>query len=127
MTARNNAVIAGSPKEVRNEDAEWLVYDWRQGQQRPHLPLDRDDVLFSHCDDLRNLYQVMLEHLKERLPRIDTEQLLTDMWAREEDYTSLLGNGIALPHAWTSDVDQTRIVVARPQSDSHMPPHSTTH
>ena len=115
MTARDGSVLPGTPAETHGTDAEWLVYDWRQGQQRLHLPLNREDILFSTCGELKGLYREMLEHLKGRLPDIDTEQILASMWNREEEYTSLLGNGIALPHAWSPDVDRTSVVVARPQ------------
>jgi mannitol/fructose-specific phosphotransferase system IIA component (Ntr-type) len=57
----------------------------------------------------------MLQHVKRQLPRIDPDKLLDEMWKREEDYTSLLGNGIALPHAWSTDFDQTKLVIARPE------------
>ena len=62
------------------------------------------------------LYRELLEHLKRELPAIDVDHLLAEMWKREEDYTSLLGNGIALPHTWSDDVEQATVVVARPQA-----------
>jgi mannitol/fructose-specific phosphotransferase system IIA component (Ntr-type) len=39
------------------------------------------------------------------------------MWKREEDYTSLLGHGIALPHVWTSQVRKSVLMVARPTKE----------
>lgn len=116
ITVRNGAVIVGEPGEIDDGDKEWLVYDWRQGQQRLHLPLDRRDILFSESGELMDLYREMIEHLRQRIPALETENLLADMWSREEDYTSLLGNGIAIPHAWTSAIRQTSVVVARPQN-----------
>ena len=116
ITAREGSLIVGAPSTLESDDTEWLVYDWRQGQQRLHLPLNRQNILFSDCNDLMQLYREMIEHLKQRIPGLATDRLLTDMWSREEDYTSLLGNGIAIPHAWTPVVDQTHVVVARPRN-----------
>jgi len=117
MTARGNpVVIAGTPDAIEDKDVEWLVYDRQQGQQRLTLPLTPENILFSHGSDLKELYHEMLQHVKRQAPQIDPERLLDEMWKREEDYTSLLGNGIALPHAWSSDVEQTRLVIARPET-----------
>ncbi|MEL6106274.1 MAG: cation:proton antiporter [Planctomycetota bacterium] len=121
ITVRDGAVTLGTSLEADAEDTEWLVYDWRQGQQRLHLPLHRENILFSEAEDLRTLYREMIEHLRRRLPGLETDVLLEAMWSREEDYTSMLGNGIAIPHAWTSAVEETSVVVARPQSEITCP------
>lgn len=116
LAARENDVIMGLPSEIQSKDTEWLVYDRRQSRERLPLPLAVENVIFSQCNDLKLLYREMLEHLKRELPAIDVDHLLAEMWKREEDYTSLLGNGIALPHTWSADVDQATVVVARPQA-----------
>ena len=121
VTVRDGTVILGNPGELSDKDSEWLVYDRRQGQQRLHLPLHREDILFSDCGDLKELYREMIEHIRNRIPELNTERLIADMWSREEDYTSLLGNGIALPHAWSPVIDQTQVVVARPKVEVTCP------
>ena len=76
----------------------------RIGQQTGGLPLVPENVIFSEQTNLFELYREMLHHLHRQLPGIDAEQLLVEMWKREADYTSLLGNGIALPHTWSDAV-----------------------
>jgi mannitol/fructose-specific phosphotransferase system IIA component (Ntr-type) len=116
LTARENDVVTGISSEIQSDDIEWLVYDRRQTQERLPLPLAVENVIFSQCNDLKLLYREMLEHLERKLPAIGVDHLLAEMWKREEDYTSLLGNGIALPHTWSADVEQATVVVARPQT-----------
>ena len=116
LTARNQGVIPGVPTSIHEEDSEWLVYDPQQSQQRSPLPLVAENVLFTKGSDLKGVYLEMLEQLKQQWPAINTQQVLAEMWKHEEDYTSLLGNGIALPHSWSDDVEHSSVAVARPQT-----------
>ncbi|WP_182869581.1 cation:proton antiporter domain-containing protein [Rhodopirellula sp. JC639] len=115
MTARGNQVIPGNPHELHKEDVEWLVYDGSGEQDSCVLPLTAENVIFSEQTDLHELYREMLHHLHQQLPGIDPEQMLVEIWRREEDYTSLLGHGIALPHTWSPAVDRATLMVARPR------------
>ena len=117
--------MTGIPSEIHSQDTEWLVYDRQQSQARLPLPLAVENVIFSQCNDLKLLYREMLEHLKRELPAIDVDHLLAEMWKREEDYTSLLGNGIALPHTWSADVEQATVVVAQTASSCDLPTHGS--
>ncbi|MCO8121132.1 cation:proton antiporter [Stieleria sp. TO1_6] len=116
MTARGEGVFPGTPAELQDEDQQWLVYDAQHSGHTIALPLVPKNVLFSSQTDLKELYREMLVHLQRQLPNIDPDRLVTEMWKREEDYTSLLGHGIALPHAWTNQVTQATLVVARPEN-----------
>jgi NhaP-type Na+/H+ or K+/H+ antiporter/mannitol/fructose-specific phosphotransferase system IIA component (Ntr-type) len=116
LTAQDKSVLTGTTPAIESSDREWLVFDRELSQQRLPLPLTVENILFSECNDLQQLYREMLEHLKKQLPAIDAEHLLEEIWKREEDYTSLLGNGIALPHSWSPDVEEANVVVARPQT-----------
>jgi mannitol/fructose-specific phosphotransferase system IIA component (Ntr-type) len=114
LTVRDNSVVFENPVTIHDEDTHWLIYDPDEGQQRCSLPVVRENVIFTDQTQLRELYREMLEHLHTQLLHIDPEKMLADIWEREEDYTSLLGNGIALPHTWTSSVEQATLMVARP-------------
>ncbi len=116
ITARGDKLFPGTPTSLRPEDDEWFVYDPEQVQSTRGLPLVPENVIFSEQTNLMELYREMLYRVHEMLPEIDPQQLLREMWKREEEYTSLLGNGIALPHIWTDAVDQAILVVARPKT-----------
>lgn len=121
MIARNKSLIETAPADIQENDAEWMVFDRQKSQQSVQLPLEPENVLFSECEDLKALYLEMLQHLESQLPKLDPLLMLESMWEREEDYTSLLGNGIALPHAWSPDIQQTKLVVARPVHNVQCP------
>jgi NhaP-type Na+/H+ or K+/H+ antiporter/mannitol/fructose-specific phosphotransferase system IIA component (Ntr-type) len=117
FSAATNDLRIGTPGEVRDEDTAWLVYAPPTEKQRLTLPLTVEDVVFSEQVDLRNLYGEMIEQLRRQIPELDASELLEEMWKREEDYTSLLGHGIALPHVWTSQVRKSVLMVARPTKE----------
>lgn len=121
MIARNKAAIVTAPADIRDDDVEWMIFDRQKSQQSNRLPLEPENVLFSECDDLKTLYLEMLQHLENQLPELDSASMLESMWEREEDYTSLLGNGIALPHAWSADIQETKLVIVRPVREVQCP------
>lgn len=121
FVVRGGKLIPGPPAELHPEDEEWFVYDPEQVQQPGGLPLVPENVIFSAQTNLLGLYRELLQHLHRQLPGIDPEQLLDQMWKREEEYTSLLGHGIALPHIWTSSIEQSVLLVARPQGELQCP------
>ncbi|MCA9140978.1 MAG: cation:proton antiporter [Planctomycetales bacterium] len=112
LTVRNGNLITGTPTTIADQDELWFVYDSLPLQNG--LPLKANNVVFSDARELKELYRAMLYHLQGQLPRIAPEEMLIEIWKREEDYTSLLGHGIALPHTWTDAVDQSTLMVARP-------------
>jgi NhaP-type Na+/H+ or K+/H+ antiporter/mannitol/fructose-specific phosphotransferase system IIA component (Ntr-type) len=116
FAATADGLRIGASKEVQKEDTAWLLYTPPTQSQQLILPLAADDVVFSDLVDLRELYGEMIGHLKDRVPKLDPDELLEEMWKREEDYTSLLGHGIALPHVWTPQVQKSVLMVARPTS-----------
>ncbi|QDV40380.1 K(+)/H(+) antiporter NhaP2 [Stieleria neptunia] len=121
ITVRDGRVVPGDARELHDDDVEWLVYDPRGEQETSVLPLIQENVIFTSQTDLRELYREMLLQLRNQLPGIDAEQMLVEIWRHEEDYTSLLGHGIALPHTWSSAVDRATLMVARPTSPLFCP------
>ena len=113
VTVRGASLLLRTPSQLEPDDSAWLVYDPERAREHIPLPLDPGNVIFSRQPDLQELYREMLQHFAERHPAIDPDRLLVELWKREEDYTSLVGNGIALPHAWSSHVNQPSLMVAR--------------
>ncbi len=101
--------------KLQPDDDQWLVYDPDQGQKKLDFPLDENNVVFSDQTKLSDLYMEMLQHLHQQVPRINPKEMFDEMWKYEEEYTSLLGHGIALPHVRTTAVDDAKLMVARPR------------
>ncbi|MFT5496797.1 MAG: NhaP-type Na+/H+ or K+/H+ antiporter/mannitol [Kiritimatiellia bacterium] len=111
-----DGALTFSPPEEIPEGAEvkTLIYAPRRGQEKPRLPVKPEHVLFSDRTDLLALYKQMLSCIGKEQPTLDLDQILEEMVLREEEYTSLLGHGIALPHAYSEGVSEAILVVARP-------------
>lgn len=116
MTCNQHGVTLGTPSKVGNGDRAWLIYQAESENGKHSIPLSPENVFLTRQDDLLSLYRDMLSRLQSTNSDLPIESLLDDMWRREEDYTSLLGHGIALPHVWTDHVDQSILMVARPQT-----------
>lgn len=103
--------------ESTSEQTRWLVYDDAESRHNLGLPLEPDDVVFSSKESLAEIYSELLCHIRRHQPRIDPALLCDEMCRREEDYTSILGHGIAMPHSWTDAVDRPIVLVARPKKE----------
>ena len=115
LTWNGSSVAFGPPREIRPEDKEWLVYAAGQTVQRYTLPLLRKNVIFTDQSNLYDLYRELLDMFHQQNSRIETEKLLGEMWSHEEEFTSLVGHGIAIPHARTTEIDKSALMVARPR------------
>ena len=122
FSARGASVNPEPTSTQKKEDEVWLVYDPPAGQQDYTLPLKPNNVVFTEQNDLKELYREMLVHLqKQNIPGINPEEMLEDIWKREEDYTSLLANGVALPHTWSPTLKRATLMVARPTTTVRSP------
>ncbi len=111
----DGALSFSLPEEIPEAcEVKTLVYAPRHGEEGSWLPLKPEHVLFSDRTGLIELYQHMLACVGQQQPGLDLDHLLEEMIEREEEYTSLLGHGIALPHAYVQDVEEAMLVVARP-------------
>lgn len=116
LTFSERGVTAGASAEPSRGDCSWLVFHAETELKNNQFPLVRENVIFTDQDVLFDLYREMIGQLQRQNSNIQSECLLEEMWRREEDYTSLLGHGIALPHVWTDQVDQAVLMVARPRN-----------
>ena len=116
LTWDGNGVVLGPPDEIKPGDKEWLVYASGQTVQANTLPLLRKNVVFTEQSDLYELYRELLEIFHQQNDKLDIEELLGEMWRHEEEFTSLVGHGIAIPHARTGKVDRPALMVARPRN-----------
>lgn len=93
-----------------------LVYNLRRGQYECSLPLTPFNVTDSDQTELFELYREMLNHLHLQSFELNPETTLADIWKREQEHTSLLGHGIAMPHYWSPHIERSVLMVTRPKS-----------
>jgi NhaP-type Na+/H+ or K+/H+ antiporter/mannitol/fructose-specific phosphotransferase system IIA component (Ntr-type) len=115
LTWNGKTVIPGTPKAIDPADQEWLVFETNLLEQQGKLPLSRRHVLFTEQSDLLALYREMLMVLQQQNQTVNAEQLIAEMWSHEEEFTSLVGNGIAIPHARAEGIVDPVLIVARPR------------
>ncbi len=79
---------------------------------RDYTDSDLVFVFRDQCDKPAFL-QRLVALVKERLPGIDDEALLARLMDREEQVTTGIGRGVAIPHAIVDGLDRTRCVVVQ--------------
>ena len=121
LTARDEAGLLFGDQETYSAADQLLVYDLEGGQRQCSLPLVPFNVTESDQTELMELYREMLTHLKKQSINVDPETTLADIWKREEEYTSLLGNGIAMPHYWSPHIERSILMVTRPSATLRCP------
>ena len=57
--------------------------------------------------------ETLVAEVKARLPVVDEPELIERLLAREEQQSTGIGGGLALPHAMVHGLEQTQLVVAR--------------
>ncbi len=113
LTVRPDVGLLLGEQETYNAGDQSLVYDLRRGQHQCALPLIPFNVTQSNQAELVELYREMLIHLKRQSYSIDPESTLADIWKREQEYSSLLGHGIAMPHYWSPHIKRSVLMVTR--------------
>lgn len=76
-------------------------------------PTKRDWVLFSEEKTMKGLFGQMLELFGRDYPQLDQVGILEELIQREEEFTSLIGHGIALPHTYTHAVDESVLSISK--------------
>jgi NhaP-type Na+/H+ or K+/H+ antiporter/mannitol/fructose-specific phosphotransferase system IIA component (Ntr-type) len=64
-------------------------------------------------DNVEALLAALLEHLCAAHPTLPREEMLTELSARHREYPMTLGEGVALPHAYSDHVKQRVGILAR--------------
>lgn len=109
-------ILTRRPEDHVDEPLPALVFEAFRAGKAAGLPISRERVVTGEFASLRALYEAMLITMATQLAHLDREALLDGMVAREEDYASLLGNGIAMPHARISGVSNSLLAVGRPDT-----------
>jgi mannitol/fructose-specific phosphotransferase system IIA component (Ntr-type) len=79
-------------------------------------------VKISEANTFDELFAEMLSCLSADFPEIDLEQLHRDLVHRENDFSSLVGYDVSLPHLYTEALDHSVVLVAKlrkPLKDLH--------
>ena len=82
-------------------------------EEEKQIPTHQKWVVFSEEQTLSQLYTGMLETLLRDYPLIEKENILAELNQREEEFTSLIGHGISLPHTYTDAISETLVMVTR--------------
>ncbi len=74
-----------------------------------------EDLVFvlTGVADKTSFLREIVSRVKSRLEGIDEERLLVRLVEREEEVTTGIGHGVAIPHATVEGLDQTHCVIAQ--------------
>lgn len=79
---------------------------------RDHTNRDLVFVFEEQCEK-RPFLERLVGLVKEQLPGVDSEALLERLIQREEQVTTGIGHGVAIPHAMVDGLDKTCCVVVQ--------------
>ncbi|MDJ0837586.1 MAG: cation:proton antiporter [Acidobacteriota bacterium] len=113
LTLYNGDIIMGPPEDHMRPATLLTLEEPEPESQEPTLPTRPEWVVFSQRQDLKSLYSRMLSLTAEQAPQLDRDTLLSDLLTREEEFTSLLGHGISMPHAYSPHIEEALLLVAR--------------
>ncbi len=74
-----------------------------------------DDLIFviHEPTDKLSFLEELAARIKERFPDIDSHALLTRLTAREEQVSTGIGQGVAIPHATIEGLEKTHCIIAQ--------------
>ncbi len=75
----------------------------------------RPELVFADLDprDNHDLLRILSERIGEQIPALDSDELLHNLWEREQKMCTGLECGIAIPHAMVPGLDQAICALAR--------------
>ncbi len=95
------------------EDVEALLTAFSREQEAK--PLFAEECILLNCDakSKEEVIQTLVGNLGVRQRTTQTSLLEADIWAREEVFTTALGNGFAIPHTKSENIQHSSISVTR--------------
>lgn len=110
MSRLNGQTVAAFPPEAKETIQILRLGRFEEGSG---LPIQSQWVVFSRDEELGHLYTRMLRRIKKHAPDLDEEAIHAELVARDEEFTSLLGHGISLPHSYSPALSDTILMAAR--------------
>lgn len=95
------------------EEKETTMLLLRTGQYIKGFPAKEEWMMLSRETDLEKLYIKMLERVTDDYPNLDKKIILADLLSREEEFSSIIGHGIALPHCYSKDIKESLLILAK--------------
>lgn len=99
------------PPGTEEEEATMLLL--RTGQLAKGFPAKEEWMMLSRESDLEQLFMKMLERIADDYPHLDKKAMLADLLSREEEFSSIIGHGIALPHCYSAEVSESLLILAK--------------
>ncbi|MBU3915021.1 cation:proton antiporter [bacterium] len=96
-----------------SEETEATMLLLKTGQFIKGFPAKEEWMMLSRETVLEKLYIKMLERIMDDFPNLDKKTILADLLSREEEFSSIIGHGIALPHCYSKDVNESLLILAK--------------
>lgn len=111
MHSVSGNIAPGSPDEKADSEMTALILE--EESQEAEFPIRREDVYLGSPANLEDLYRDMLQSLSKEITVEELDRVHSELLDREAEFTSLIGYGIALPHAYSDAVKEARLMVAK--------------
>ena len=119
MCLHGETLLPYLPEDVE-EPVQVLMY--RPFAVRLNLKMRPDWVMVCPSTSMPEAMGYMLDHLGRDMSNLDSSDLHQTLAAQEKEYSSLVGYGVALPHAYSEHLKESVVLVAslkEPVKDLH--------
>jgi NhaP-type Na+/H+ or K+/H+ antiporter/mannitol/fructose-specific phosphotransferase system IIA component (Ntr-type) len=105
--------VAFDPAEAKDDDPEARALFLRRSAEYLRAGLRPELVMTAEASDPPALFESMLDAVVRVCPGLPRAELLSELIERETAFPTALGHGIAVPHAFSMELDARIIAVAR--------------
>ncbi|MHC4995188.1 MAG: PTS sugar transporter subunit IIA, partial [Planctomycetota bacterium] len=77
------------------------------------IRIEPDWVIYSDCRDMGELYAQMLCAMADKVEKIDRDAVYQQLLKQEDEYSSYIEYGMAMPHLYVKDLEQSVAAVAK--------------
>jgi NhaP-type Na+/H+ or K+/H+ antiporter/mannitol/fructose-specific phosphotransferase system IIA component (Ntr-type) len=112
-------LLSGSGSDVQfqalpsTKGSTWLAY--RPAKNEAILPLSESGLFFSSAENLEELFGELAQRAGQHESQLEPDQLRQQLIAGEREFSSLIGQGICLPHLYSRAIERPLVLLAKPR------------
>lgn len=110
LSAFNETLTPGLPKEANGTG--WVLM-YRPFRIQLDVEIQPDWIVLSTAESMKAVTRELLDLTQDFFPELDSDRLHNQLMQQEEQYSSLIGYEVALPHAYTEVIDKSIVLIAK--------------
>ncbi|MCJ8331981.1 MAG: PTS sugar transporter subunit IIA, partial [Lentisphaeria bacterium] len=107
---------------IAEQDGECEIISYNPVHVEMGISTKEEWILITDSTNLNDLFDTMLGKLLGYFPDLDSKMIQDRLLKQEQDYSSLIGYGVALPHFYVDGLSESVVMIAKletPLKDLH--------